>query len=69
MRFDKFVLISESNNARVWWWSPQPLEVSGDFWGRSPDAAAILLLFFPKNTRFYAYFGLYFCWKTRFMSE
>jgi len=33
------------------------------FGGGAPDAAAIYYSFFPKNTHFLAYFGLYFCLK------
>jgi len=46
MHFDKFISMSESNNTGVW------MEASGDFWGRSSDAAATLQLFYPKNRHF-----------------
>jgi len=52
MHLDKFISISESNNAWVLERSSQPMEASGVFWGGSPDASEILQLVSKKNTHF-----------------
>jgi len=51
MHFDKFISISESNNAEVLGWSLQPLEASGVLVA-DPLTLRWFYSFFQKNTHF-----------------